>query len=226
MKTRQKMKKLFVVIPAYNEEKRIGDVIKKTKKYTSNIIVVDDGSRDRTYDVARKFNVIVARHVINLGKGAALKTGCELAIRKGADAMVLIDSDGQHNPEQIPNFIKGLEDSEIVFGCRKLSKNMPFTMRFGNWFIRIMTRLLFGIKLDDTQCGFRALTSNAYRKIEWDSADYAVESEMIANAGKKNLKLKQIPIETIYADNYKGTTVLDGLKIVSNMIWWRVTRWK
>ena len=220
------MRKIFVVIPAYNEEKRIGGVIKKTKIYTKNIIVVDDGSRDNTYEVAEKLKVVVVRHPVNLGKGAALKTGCEIAVRKGADIIILIDSDGQHNPHQIPKFIKNLDGNDIVFGCRELSKEMPFTMRFGNWFIRLTTHLLFGIKLKDTQCGFRAFTRQAYQKIKWESCDYAVESEMIANAGKKNLKLRQIPIETIYADNYKGTTVLDGLKIVSNMLWWRVTRWK
>lgn len=219
------MKKTFAVIPAYNEEKRIGSVIKKTKKYVKNIIVVDDGSRDRTFEVAEKLKVVVAKHPINLGKGAALKTGCEIAIRKGAEIIVLIDSDGQHNPHEIPKLIKSLDDSDIVFGCRELSKNMPFTMRFGNWFIRLTMHVLFGIKLKDTQCGFRALTKQAYKKIRWSSTDYAVESEMIANSGKKNLKFKPVDVETIYSDSYKGTTVMDGLKIVSNMLWWRLTRW-
>ena len=85
-----------------------------------------------------------------------------------------------------------------------------------------MVRLLYGIQLNDTQCGFRAFTSDAYKKVRWNSSDYSMESEMIARAGKQNLKYVQIPIETIYSDRYKGTTIVDGMKIVMNMIWWKL----
>lgn len=215
-------KNIFAVIPANNESKNIGDVIKKTKKYIKNIIVVDDGSADGTYEAAKKNKVFVLKHIINMGKGAALKTGCDFALKKKADIIIAIDSDGQHNPNEIPLFLKAIENAEVVFGYRRITKKMPFVLRFGNWFISRLTKLLYNIRLKDTQCGFRAFTSGAYKKIRWRALDYSVESEMIAKTGKNKLKYAQVPIETIYTDNYKGTTIIDGARIIIDMLLWRI----
>jgi glycosyltransferase involved in cell wall biosynthesis len=214
----------FAVIPAYNEEKSIKNIINETKKYVSNIIVVDDGSKDKTFEEARKQGIIVLKHIINLGKGAALKTGCDYAIRHGASKIIVLDADAQHEPSQIPDFLNGLKDADVVLGYRKLSKNMPFVLKLGNWFINRITKLLYGIKLHDTQCGYRAFTLKAYKKIRWKSSNYSMESEMVANMGKRNLKYKEILIKTIYADKYKGTTIIDGFKIVCNLFWWRLSK--
>ena len=102
---------------------------------------------------------------------------------------------------------------------------MPAVLRFGNWFINFATKILYSMDLKDTQSGYRALTADAYKKVRWKANDYSMESEMIANAGKNHLKYKEIPIQTIYSDKYKGTTVIDGIKIVSKMIWWKLIRW-
>ncbi len=219
-----KNKNVFAVIPGYNEERMIGEVIRKTKRYIKDIIVVDDGSKDKTYDIADGSGAVALRHVVNLGKGAALKTGCDYAISKGAKVIIAIDADGQHKPEDIPRFLKEINDNDIVFGYRSLDKNMPFILRYGNWFISTCVRILYGISLKDTQSGYRCFTREAYRKIRWDAQDYSMESEMIARAGKHDLRYSQIPIETIYNEKYKGTTVIDGIKIVLNMIWWRLTK--
>ncbi|MFC1723637.1 glycosyltransferase family 2 protein [Nanoarchaeota archaeon] len=219
------MKGAYIIIPAYNEQKHIGKVVRRTKRFCKNIVVVDDGSNDRTYESAQKEGVLVLKHVVNLGKGAAMKTGAEYALRKGASAIVFMDSDGQHRPEDLPRFFKGLKKADIVFGSRALNKKMPFILKFGNGFINALMRLLFGIKLGDTQSGYRAIRASAYKKIRWRSTGYSAESEMVALAGKKRLKYKEINIKTIYADKYKGTTVLDGVKIVLNILWWRITRW-
>ncbi len=218
------MDNIFIIIPAYNECKNIGDVLSKVKKKYSNIIVVDDGSKDRTFETSKSYGVTVLRHIINLGKGAALKTGCEYALKKGANKIVVIDSDGQHKPQDIPRFLKELDKYDVVLGYRELDKNMPFILKFGNSFINFTTRVLYNISVKDTQSGFRAFTSDAYKKIKWASVGYSVESEMIANIGKSKLKFKEIPIETIYNDKYKGTTPLDGVKIVINMFLWRLRR--
>ena len=217
-----KYKDAWVIIPGYNEEKNIAKVIEKTQKFSKNIVVVDDGSSDKTAENAAK--AIVLKHIVNLGKGAALKTGVEYAIGQGAKYIIALDADGQHDPAMIPEFLDALEDCDIVFGYRKLSGKMPFVFRYGNWFINTMAEILFGIKLRDTQSGYRAFRADAYKKLRWDATDYFVETEMIANVGRKKLKYKQIPIATIYADRYKGTTVIDGIKIVLNMIWWRITK--
>ena len=217
-----KINNIWAVIPAYNEQNNIGSIIKKTKKYVGNVVVVDDGSSDKTRETSEKSGAIVLRHVVNLGKGAALKTGCDFAVKKGAKFIAALDADAQHNPDDIPRFIEKLKKHDIVFSYRKASSKMPFVLRFGNWFISNLVNILYGVKLNDTQCGFRAFSKDAYKKIRWNAADYSMESEMIARAGKQRLKYVQIPIETIYSDKYKGTTIIDGIKIVLNMLWWRL----
>ncbi len=216
---------IFAVIPAHDEEKNISGVIEGTKRYVNQVIVVDDGSSDLTAEVSRQKGAVVLRHVINMGKGAALKTGCDYAVKKGAEIIVVLDSDGQHDPEEIPSFMRAIkEGNDIVFGYRKMDKSVPFVLKSGNRLINLATRLLFKMKMHDTQSGFRVFTSEAYKKIRWRAQDYSIESEVVANTGKKNLKYREIPIKTIYTDSYKGTTILDGLKIVANMFWWRISK--
>ena len=216
------MNNVWAVIPAYNEEKNIANIIKKTKKYVQNVVVVDDGSKDKTKEITKKLGAIVLRHVINLGKGAALKTGCDFAVKNGAKLIVALDADAQHNPDNIPRFIEKLAKYDIVFSYRRASSKMPLVLRFGNWLISNVARVLYGVNLRDTQCGFRAFSKESYKKIRWNASDYSMESEMISRAGKQRLKYVQIPIETIYSDRYKGTTIIDGIKIVLNMIWWKL----
>ena len=213
---------IWIVVPAYNESKNIGFVLDAIKNYTTNIVVVDDGSKDTTAIVALSCAVAVIQHIINLGKGAALKTGCDYALQNGAKKIIVIDADGQHNPYLIPLFAEKLELTEIIFGYRKLSKAMPFVLRFGNWFISKITYLLYGVNLEDTQCGYRAFTADTYRKIRWESQDYGMESEMITQVGKWKLPYATIPVETVYQDKYKGTTIFDGVKIVLKLIRWRL----
>jgi len=213
---------VWIIIPARNEEKHISNVIKEVKKTYKNIIIVDDGSDDQTSKIAEKHKAIVLKHIINLGKGAALKTGCNYAIRNKAKSIVVIDADGQHDPKDIKKFLDKLKNADIVFGYRKLNKKMPIILRLGNSSINNIAKILYNMDLHDTQCGFRAFTSKAYKKIRWNSTDYSMESEMIANAGKHKLKYSEVPIKTIYKDKYKGTTILDGIKIVFNMFLWKL----
>jgi glycosyltransferase involved in cell wall biosynthesis len=216
--------KPVVIIAAYNEEKEIAKVIRRTKKAANvDIIVVNDGSKDKTSEYATKEGVIVLDHLINLGKGAALITGCDYADNKGYTHIVLVDGDGQHEPEDIPRFLKTVQKTDIVFGYRKVGDS-PQVYRFGNWFLSSLSKILFGKYIYDTQCGFRAFTTKAYRQIKWKSRQYAVESEMIFRS--KGLKYKQIPIKNIYDENHKGvdngTTVFDGVKIGMQMIKWKL----
>ena len=214
---------VWVVIAAHNEAARIGKVLDSAKKYVDKIVVVDDGSADHTFEVAEK-NAIALRHGVNLGKGAALKTGCDYAVKHGADIIVVLDADGQHDPREIPRFLSALEGADIVFGYRKLNEKMPFVLRFGNWFINKVAQVLYGMKMKDTQSGYRAFRSDTYKKIRWEASDYSMESEMIANVGKSKLRHREIPIETIYGDRYKGTTIIDGIKIIFSMIWWKIAK--
>ena len=218
--------KRILVIPVLNEGDRIRSLLKGSMNYVDQIIVVDDGSSESKKAIADGISqkVIVLRHRINLGKGAAMKTGCEAAIRLGADIIILMDGDGQHKPEDIPRFVDELvgKNVEIVFGSRKIGRDMPLVMMLGNKFLSLATSLLFRIYVSDTQSGFRAFKSKIYPLITWNSSRYSVETEMIVNVGKNKLKFSEINIETIYKDDYKGTTVFDGLKIFFNMIIWRI----
>ena len=215
-------KKIFAIIPAYNEEKRINKVVKKTKKYVNNVVVVDDGSKDKTKDTAKKSKAIVLRHLVNLGKGAALKTGCDYAVKNKGDILIVVDADAQHDPNEIPKFLEKLKKYDVVLAYRKSNKNMPFILKFGNWFLNKTISFLYGIKIKDGQCGYRAFTAKAYRKLRWNASDYSMESEMIAKIGKYKLSYTEIPIKTIYSDKYKGTTILDGIKIVFNLFLWKL----
>ena len=216
------MNKIWAVIPAFNEEKNISKIITSTIRYVDNVVLVDDGSKDKTAFFGERAGAIVLKHIINLGKGAALKTGCDYAMKNNANYIIVLDADAQHNPDNIPRFIGKLRKYDIVFSYRKTSKSMPLILRFGNWIISTIAQFLYGVKLNDTQCGFRAFSSNAYKKIRWNASDYSMESEMISRAGRQRLKYVQVPIETIYSDKYKGTTVIDGMKIVLNMFWWKI----
>ncbi|MBI2653428.1 glycosyltransferase family 2 protein [Candidatus Woesearchaeota archaeon] len=213
---------IWAVMPAHNEQKNIVEIIRKTKKYVGRVVIVDDGSTDKTRGLAEKSSAIVLSHIVNLGKGAALKTGCDYAVKNGAKHIVVLDADSQHSPDDIPRFAERLKKCDIVFSYRKASRKMPLVLRFGNLFISSIVRILYGVSLSDTQCGFRAFTKDAYSKIRWNASDYSMESEMIARVGKQRLKYVQIPIQTIYSDKYKGTTVIDGMRIVLNMIWWKL----
>jgi glycosyltransferase involved in cell wall biosynthesis len=188
------------------------------------VIVVDDGSRDNTTQLATSAGATVLRHVINLGKGASMKTGAEYAIQYGAQAIIFVDGDGQHDPKLLKEFISKLRKYDIVFGFRRRNNSMPAVLRFGNWFLSIVIKRLYGMNLHDSQCGYRALTRRAYEAVRWRSTDYSVESEMIANAGKHDLRYAEQEIPTVYHDKYKGTTPLDGIPIVLRLFWWRFTR--
>jgi len=219
--------KSVAVIPAYNEETRVRRVVEKASQYVDQVIVIDDGSSDRTWESVQGVNekVIPLRHKINLGKGAAMKTGCEAALKKGAEIIVLMDADEQHKPEKISDFLKILENDEvdIVFGSRSIGRDMPIIKMLGNKFFSLTSSILFKIYISDTQSGFKAFKTSIYPKIRWDSSDYSVETEIVVNAGKNKLKFREIDIETIYTNIYKGTTFVDGIRIFINMLIWRIS---
>lgn len=223
--------KIYVIIPAYNEASRIALVLEDIRKINIPVIVVDDGSRDNTFEIAEKYkkkikNLIVLKHKINLGKGAALKTGCEAAFKLGAEGIIMMDSDGQHKVSDIPRFAGEINSNKhsIVFGSRNLSLDSPFIRFTGNKIASAIVSLLFGIYVSDLICGYRAFTKRAYKKIYWQSSGYGVETEMVINIGKQGLKYCEIPIETVYYDKFKGVTILDALTILFSVLKWRFFR--
>ncbi len=217
--------KTFAVIPAFNESTRLAAVVSGALTHVDKVIVVDDGSNKSLQSLLpENEKVIFLRHPINLGKGAAMKTGVEAGLRLGAEIIVFLDGDGQHDPSEIPQLKEPIVSgrNDVVFGIRNFQKAMPFVSRLGNMFLTRMASLLFRIYIRDTQSGFRAFDIRTYPKLYWGSARYAVETEMVVNAGKHHLRWTEVPITTIYHDKYRGTTVLDGVRIFLNMIAWRL----
>jgi glycosyltransferase involved in cell wall biosynthesis len=215
-------KKIIAVIPACNEEKYIFDVVKKTKKYVNEVIVVDDSSNDNTEKLAKNAGAIIIKHELNLQKGAALKTGCDAALILGAEIIVILDGDGQHNPDNIPKLIEKLKYFDLVIGSRKFNNQMPKVARIGNLLLTQFARLLFNTQINDSQTGFKAFKSEVYKKIKWKSSGYEVETEIIKNITKNKISYSEVIIDTIYHDNFKGTTPIDGIKIIYQMIKWKL----
>jgi glycosyltransferase involved in cell wall biosynthesis len=219
--------KLIVGIPAYNEEKRIGEVIKKVKKYTDWIYVFDDGSKDRTSEIAINNGVSVIPNPCNLGKGStvryAIRWFLDNKILNIKDILIFIDADGQHNADLIPVFIKTIKKRgvDLVVGKRDLS-DYPFNKKIGNWFLNNLSSLLSGLKIEDSESGFRAFNYQmALDIIRFSSARrYGIEIETNIICGRKGGKLAYISIPSFYAGN-KGTKIKDGLmNAISGIICW------
>lgn len=211
-------KDIWIIIPAFNEEKTIGLLLEKIKKTKLKTVVVNDGSSDLTKNIAEKYPVYLLNHKINLGKGAAMKTGADFAFSHGAEVTIFMDADGQHDPKNIPDYIHKLQQgSEIVFGKRNLGKGSPTIRLLGNKIASRLISLLCKIYLEDLLCGFIGMTKKTYGIVRWDSAGYGVETEIVAGVGKNKLKYSEVSIETIYSDKYKGVSILDAIGILFNL---------
>jgi glycosyltransferase involved in cell wall biosynthesis len=218
--------KIYIIVPVYNEGKRAITSVVGILKYSKNsVVVVDDGSTDDSFlRLQRKFGknerVILLRHEINLGKGAAMKTGVENAWSIGGEAVIFLDADGQHNPKHLARFEKYLMDYPIVFGYRSMDKGMPFVRKMGNIFAINLVRILFNIKKRDLLSGYLGFQMNVYKQLEWTSPRYGIETEMATKIGKNKLAFKEIRIDTIYIDKHKGVTMLDAVKILFQIPFW------
>jgi glycosyltransferase involved in cell wall biosynthesis len=218
--------KIFVVVPVYNEESRAVNTIKKILKITNYpVVIIDDGSIDQSLKMLNKEfdidpRVTVINHVINLGKGAAMKTGLKMAWKLGAEATIFVDADGQHNPKFLPKFIEALNKYPLVFGYRELTKNAPWVRRTGNKMAGLVIGILFNIKRKDLLCGFLGFRKEVYKKIKWKSCRYGIETEMATKIGKNKLPFCEVKIDTIYIDKYKGMTIIDAFKILFKIPFW------
>ena len=216
--------RVFIVIPAYNEERSIGRVIKGLKKEGyKNIIVVDDGSKDNTYRIAKKERVLVYRHSINRGLGGALGTGLGAALQNNADIIVTFDADGQHNPKEIKKVISPirLREADFVIGSRLLDpKGMPLIRRVGNWGFNVITLVLFGVWTTDSQSGFRAMSRKAAEKIQIKTNRMEVSSEFLSEIKRNKLRIKEVPVKAIYTkySMQKGQSSLNAFKILAKLI--------
>lgn len=223
--------KLAIIIPAFNEEKTIGKVISKIPKKIKGvkkieIIVVNDGSTDKTEEVAKKKKVTVISHLINRGLGAALGTAFEYARQNNFDLLITIDADGQHDTNDLIPVLDPIicKKADVSIGSRlKNPKGMPWYRIFGIWGLNFITFLFFWIWTTDSQSGLRAFSKKAIYLIDIKSNKMEVSSEFFNEIQKHNLSYIEIPITSIYTKYSlsKGQKNINGFKILSRIIYRR-----
>lgn len=214
--------KIVIIVPAYNESRFIGKFLDKLILVHKQVIVVDDGSSDNTCEIARSKGVECLSHMVNLGKGAALKTGCDYAFKKlGADAVIIMDGDDQHVVEDIKLFERELRrGAAVVLGVRQMDAKMPLMRILGNKAMSILINLLFGHYIADIPSGFKGFTKQAYREISWHSSGYEVETEIAVRIAKSKLAYVEVPINTVYNGKDYGFNLLDAGKILLKLPYW------
>ncbi|HSW90193.1 MAG TPA: glycosyltransferase family 2 protein [Patescibacteria group bacterium] len=216
-------KKIAIVIPGYNEAKYISKVLSKVKHKAVYIVYVDDGSRDKSAQIARRFTSHILIHKTNLGKGAALKTGCDYAFDQlKAHSVIFMDADDQHDAEEIPRFTRALETYDVVFGERRMGTSMPLLRFIGNKFASILLNFFFGVYIPDIPCGFKAIKKRVYPLLRWNSNGYEVETEIAVRVAKQGIEFGLVDIESIYRDTDKGMTFLDALHISRCIATWKI----
>lgn len=211
---------IVAIIPAYNEGQRIFDVVSETRRYVDQIIVIDDGSHDDTVAYAEKADALVIRHPLNLGKGAACRSGFYGAMKLNCDAIIMLDGDGQHAPSDIPTFIESLvqdpHGTGIVVGNRMSdTKDMPLVRFFTNKTLSRLISFLAGTKIVDTQCGFRLIHRRVLEGVDYENNRYDAESEILVRAARAGFSIEEIPVQTIYNGEYSKINVFwDTLRFV------------
>ncbi|MFQ6125540.1 MAG: glycosyltransferase family 2 protein [Candidatus Heimdallarchaeota archaeon] len=211
-------KTIGVLIAAYNEEKQIQTIIRRIPTFVDEILVVDDGSLDKTRKEALKTGATVITHRRNQGKGMAIRTGIN---HLKTDIIVFLDADGQHRPEEIPILVAPLlqGQADLVIGSRLFVGfgNMPRIRVLSSVITRALIRLRTGVHIHDTQCGFRAILRTHLQKMKLRSSRYEIESEMLLAAIKNKLRIKEVPISMTYGDEesyFGGKDVLNFIKSV------------
>jgi glycosyltransferase involved in cell wall biosynthesis len=195
--------KICTVIPFYNEEKHLPEVVGKTLQHSDILILVNDGSTDSARKrIPEDPRIIVIDHASNLGKGRALLTGLSKSIELDTAVTLTLDADGQHDPSMIPHFIEKIEGFDLLIGSRKKSgTDMPFHRRISNYLTSKLLSIKTGVKISDSQSGYRAFRTEICMKILPEFSGFEAESEMIVKACRRGFKIGFIEIPTVYGDN-------------------------
>ncbi|MFA6550896.1 MAG: glycosyltransferase family 2 protein [Candidatus Gracilibacteria bacterium] len=210
--------KTFIVIPAYNEAKTVSRAVHDLKTHGyRNIIVVDDGSSDKTFEEAERGGAIAIKHVINCGVGAATQTGIDFALKNGADAIVTFDADCQHFANDIENLIEPIlkRKYDVVIGSRFLNKQkVPFGRKMFNKIGNILTYLISGIYSTDSQSGIKVFSREAAKKIRITANRFEYCSEVFREINCARLSFIEVPVKVSYSDysKLKGQNFAHGLE--------------
>jgi glycosyltransferase involved in cell wall biosynthesis len=210
--------RLAVLIPSHNEARTIGGLVRESKKFADEVVVVDDGSTDDTSDIARREGANVITHPGNKGKGASVAEGLDYLNGRGFDAVILMDGDGQHDPSEIPKLVRRYEETsaKVVVGNRmNKADNMPIIRRLTNRFMSIIISVLAGQRIPDSQCGFRLISQTVLNEIRPSCPRFEMESELLLRAARHRLRIESVDIKTIYGGQMSHIIpVVDTIRFV------------
>ncbi|MDH7508573.1 MAG: glycosyltransferase family 2 protein [Methanomassiliicoccales archaeon] len=215
---------IVALIPAYNEELTIGSVVLETRRYVDEVIVVDDGSSDATAEIAKLAGAIVVRNEVNGGKANALKRGFEELKGRDLSAVVLLDADGQHAPQEIPKILEPVlkGKADLVIGSRFMNSDndIPAYRHLGQVILNVVTNMGTKQRISDSQSGFRALSVSAVRSLDFFSRGYSVESDMLIYLSEKGMRIKEVPITSRYEvpKGHKKNPFAHGLEVFARVL--------
>jgi len=221
--------KVCLIIPCFNEAKVVGTVIKEIKKtfdrtkYSFEIVVINDGSKDNSSEVARKAGATVIDHLLNQGSGGAILTGLAYARSNGFSYVITIDADGQHDPNDALNCLEQAikTKTDLLIGSRMINTDgMSKVKIFGNKGLSLITRILFGVNVTDSQSGLRIFSQKALDGLTWKSTGYESASEAIWRAKQAKLRISESPIKAIYSDysRAKGQNNWNAINILKSLV--------
>lgn len=215
--------RVVVAVPAYNEEVAIGSIVLRAMKYADTVVVVDDGSKDGTAEVAELAGAYVIRHSRNLGKGMAIRSAWLYARERSPDALVLMDGDHQHQPRDIPSMVSPVLEGEadVVLGVRSVkTSQMPLHRRVGKRVLDFATAAATESgRLTDSQCGFRVFSREALTQLEPEESKMSIESQMLVEAQERGLRITEVGIDTRYdVDGSTYPPVQHGFGVLGRVI--------
>jgi glycosyltransferase involved in cell wall biosynthesis len=208
------------LIPAYNCAGRLAPVVVGVRKYVPDVLVVDDGSSDDTASIARAAGARVVRHERNLGKGQAVRSGLAVLLGEPHSHILMLDADGQHDPEDAPGFLAGAERADLLVGNRLWQKEAIPAKRYWTNFIGTRAlRAVTGFPLEDSQSGYRLVSASLLRRMRLEGLRYAIDTEILVRASRLGARFAHVPIKVIYegAQSYYRP-VADTIQIVLSAV--------
>lgn len=213
--------KTCLLLPAYNVSRTVKRAIREANLFIGDIIVVDDGSRDKTAEIALACGAVVLKHTRNCGKGMALRTGFDYAIRAGYQLIFTMDSDGQHNPSDLPRFLDRFRQTkpDILIGGRFEDRSaMPFHRQLNNRLISTVGSALCGQHVPDFQSGYRLIRAEVLRAVSLKTERYETESELLIKAARLGFGIESIPIRAVYGDEISNIKPFREMRLFTKLL--------
>ena len=213
--------KTCLLMPAYNVSRTLKRVLREAVFFIGDIIVIDDGSRDKTTEIALECGAVVLKHPHNCGKGMALRTGFDYAIRAGYQLVFTMDSDRQHNPSDLPRFLDRFRQTkpDILIGGRfKDTSAMPFHRQLNNRLISTIGSSLCGQHVPDFQSGYRLIRAEVLKAVSLKTERYETESELLIKAGRLGFRIESIAIRAVYGDEISNIKPLREMRLFTKLL--------